>query len=653
MMRMHTVVLQPSGRRGQVAEGTNLRAAARGLGVDIESICAENATCGKCKVIVEEGAFEQLKIVSGQASLSPLGAEEADYLASRSKALAARGWNVGQVRLACQAKVQGDVLVTVPEESRADKQIIRKAASERRIDIKPAIRKYLVELNPPTLDNPRADWERLARGIVTSIGLVRNGEPGLPLAADLSIDYACLRSLAGTLRESNWRVTVSVMQDREVLRVEPGYTEGLYGAAVDIGTTSVAMYLCDLANGDIIATASDTNAQITFGEDVMSRIQFSISKPNGLEILHNSIIETLNHLCRRAAKSAGISPIDILELVVVGNTTMQHLFLNLAPDHLGTAPFTPTVSGALDLKARELGLAVNGSANVHVLPAIASFIGADTTGVLLAEGPQEQDENWLIIDIGTNAELVLGNRHRLLCASTPTGPALEGAHIEFGMRAAPGAIEHLQIDPKSLQPTWKIIGEESWGAGKPKGLCGSAVVDAVAELGRAGVLDQSGRLDLGNDHSPRLRQGAHGAEYLVASAHDTSLGADMCLTQKDIRQIQLAKGALFVAAESLLDRFGISEPDKILLAGAFGSFIDKRNALAIGMLPDISPDQVFVVGNSAGDGARIALLNLSKRMDAERIAQGVVRHELPTDPEFQRRFIRAMAFPAALAGTSR
>jgi uncharacterized 2Fe-2S/4Fe-4S cluster protein (DUF4445 family) len=388
------------------------------------------------------------------------------------------------------------------------------------------------------------------------------------------------------------------------------------------------------------------NAQIPYGEDVMSRIQFSISRPDGLEVLHKSIVKTLNQLLVRSAKSAGIATEDILEVAVVGNTTMHHLFLNLPPSSLGSAPFPPTMFRGLDLKARDLRLATNKAANVHVLPVIASFIGADTTGVLLAEEPHEQDENWLIIDIGTNAEMVLGNRQQLLCASTPTGPALEGAHIEFGMRAAPGAIEHLRIDHESLEPSWKIIGEDHWGAGRPKGLCGTAVVDAVAELLRARALDLGGRLNLRMGKGGKLRRGANGVEYVIARADQSAIGTDICLTQKDVRQIQLAKGALFVAAESLLDRFGIRAPDKVLLAGAFGSYIDKANALAIGMIPEVRPDQVFIVGNSAGDGARIALLNVAKRREAASIAEHVTRYELPTDPEFQSRFIRALGFPS-------
>ncbi len=645
MTEQHTVIFQPSGRRGQVPHGISVRAAARSLGVDIESICAENATCGKCKVLIEEGTFERYGITSSQQHLSPPGMEEACYFAERQELLKERGWQPGQVRLACQAKVLGDLLVEVPEESRGNKQIVRKAATERQIEIKPSLRKYLVELNPPTIANPTADWERLASGIATSIELVRYGEPDLPRPADLTIDYSCLKGLSQALRDANWRVTVSVWQDKQVVRLEPGLADKLYGAAVDIGTTTIALYLCDLEDGAILAAESEMNPQIVYGEDVMSRIQYATAHKDGLRTLHKAIIRVLNQMLIRAAANAGLSPRDIQELVVAGNTTMHHLFLNLSPEHLGHAPFTSSIYRPLDVKARELGLAINESANVHLLPTIGAFIGADTAGVLLAEEPYAQDENWLIMDIGTNAEVVLGNSRRLICASTPTGPALEGAHIEHGMRAAPGAIERVQIDRATLEPRYKVIGEQQWNAGQPKGICGSAVLDAVAEMYRAGILDASGKFRPGTSQVSRVRRRRDTMEYVIAFAPETSIGADIVVTQKDVRQIQLAKGALYVAARTLLNQLGLLAPDKILLAGAFGMYIDKYNALSIGMIPDCPPENIFAVGNSAGDGARIALLNVDKRREAQEVAARVTRYELPSDPDFQQQFIQAMNFP--------
>jgi uncharacterized 2Fe-2S/4Fe-4S cluster protein (DUF4445 family) len=650
MTRKHTVILQPSGRRGQADEGSSIRAAARELGVEIESICAENATCGKCMVLVEEGRFEKYNIDSKREHLSPVGAEEQAYFARRPNLLKTKGWEVGYVRLSCQCKVLGDVLIHVPEESRGNKQIVRKSAREHAIEIKPSVRKYYVSMTPPNLGRPIADWERLAKGLETSMGLVRRGEENLPRWSELTIDYQCLRTLSSTLREAKWNVTVSVWQDKEVIAVQPGYVEDSYGAAVDIGSTTVALYLCNLRTGEMLAAESEMNPQIVYGEDVMSRIQYTIEHKDGLEKLHKAIIATLNKLLKQAAKNANIETNEILEMVLVGNSTMHHLLLNLYPKDLGLAPFVPTIHKSVDIKARELGLQINPSGNSHVLPTIASFVGADTSAMILAEEPHKQDENWLLIDVGTNAELILGNRKRLVCTSTPTGPALEGAHVEYGMRAAPGALERVQIDAATLEPRYKVIGVEGWNSdhtdfiGHVKGICGSAIIDSVAELFRVGVVDSRGKFkkDL---NSNRIREGANGWEYVIAWEEETSIGRDIPITQQDVRQIQLAKAALFTAARTLLKRSKLESPDKIILAGGFGSYIDKEKAMLIGLIPDCALENVYAVGNAAGDGARIALLNVEKRREIESVTRRVERFELPTDPEFQNQFMLATSFP--------
>lgn len=330
---------------------------------------------------------------------------------------------------------------------------------------------------------------------------------------------------------------------------------------------------------------------------------------------------------------------------------MHHLVLNLPPKDLGLAPFVPAIHESVDVKARELGLQINPSGNIHVLPTIASFVGADTSGMILAEEPHKQDENWLLIDVGTNAELVLGNRKRLVCTSTPTGPALEGAHVEYGMRAAPGAIERVHIDEKTLEPKYKIVGEEEWNTGKAKGICGSAIIDAVAELFRAEIVDSRGRFKRRGGVTPplqesrRVREGESGWEYVIAWAEETSIGRDIPITQQDVRQIQLAKAALFVAARTLLKRSGLQSPDKIILAGGFGSYIDKEKAMLIGLIPDCELQNVYAVGNAAGDGARIALLNIEKRNEIDSVTRKVERFELPTDPDFQNQFMLATSFP--------
>ncbi len=644
MTKKHTVILQPSGRRGQVDEGTSIRGAARELGVEIESICAENATCGKCMVLVEEGRFEKYNIDSKQENLSPVGIEERSYLERRPKLLKDKGWKIGQVRLSCQCKVLGDVLINVPEESRGNKQIIRKTASERVIEIKPSVRKYYVSMTPPNLQRPIADWERLANGLETSMQLVHGTDAKLPRWFELTIDYQCLRELSATLRQAMWNVTVSVWQDREVIEVQAGYVEDSYGAAVDIGSTTVALYLCNLRTGEMLAAESEMNPQIVYGEDVMSRIQYSIEHKDGLEKLHKAIIATLNKLLKQAAHEAKIKTSEILEMVLVGNSTMHHLLLNLHPKDLGLAPFVPAIHRSMDVKARELGLQINSSGNIHVLPTIASFVGADTSAMILAEEPHRQDENWLLIDVGTNAELILGNRKRLVCTSTPTGPALEGAHVEYGMRAAPGAIERVHIDEKTLEPRYKIVGEDDWNTGKAKGICGSAIIDSVAELFRAGIVDSRGKFKRGLE-SNRVREGEKGWEYVIAWAEETSIGRDIPMTQQDVRQIQLAKAALFTAARTLLKRSGLQSPDKIILAGGFGSYIDKEKAMLIGLIPDCALENVYAVGNAAGDGARIALLNVEKRNEIDDVTRKVERFELPTDPEFQNQFMLATSFP--------
>ena len=650
MTEKHNIILQPSGRRGQAEEGVSVRTAARELGVEIESICAENATCGKCMVLIEEGRFEKYNIDSKREHLSPVTSEEAAYFSRRPKLLKDKGWEVGQVRLSCQCKILGDVLINVPEESRGNKQIVRKSARARAIEVKPSVRKYLVTMSPPNLERPIADWERLAKGLETSMALVRGVDAKLPRWYEMTIDYQCLRTLSKTLRDSKWNVTVSVWQDKEVIEVQAGYVEDSYGAAVDIGSTTVALYLCNLRTGELLAAESEMNPQIVYGEDVMSRIQYTIEHPDGLEKLHKAVIATLNKLLKQAAHTANIKTSEILEMVLVGNSTMHHILLNLHPKDLGLAPFVPAIHKSMDIKARELGLHINSSGNIHVLPTIASFVGADTSAMIIAEEPHKQDENWLLIDVGTNAELILGNRKRLVCTSTPTGPALEGAHVEYGMRAAPGAMERVHIDEATFEPKYKVIGVEGWNTdhaefkGQVKGICGSAIIDSVAELFRAEIVDSRGkfRKDLS---TKRVREGESGWEYVIAWAEETSIGRDIPITQQDVRQIQLAKAALFTAARTLLKRSNLESPDKIILAGGFGSYIDKEKAMLIGLIPDCALENVYAVGNAAGDGARIALLNVEKRNEIDDVTRKVERFELPTDPGFQNQFMLATSFP--------
>lgn len=635
------VVFMPAGRRDRVTPGQSLLEAARQVGVEIESICGGRLTCGKCKVVVEHGRFEKHNITSTPNHLTPPGEDE--------MALLQRLGENGDCRLACSAYVQGDVLVFVPEESRAHKQVIRKSATERVIAVNPAVRQVYVAVDEAELGEHRGDWGRLQAALAQQWEL-----------ADITIDLFALRKLQETLRAGKWKVTVILWQ-REVLDVLPDYHEGIYGLAVDIGSTTIAGHLCDLRTGAILATESTMNPQVAYGEDLMSRVSYAMMHKNGLEKMHTAVIETLNKLAARAAKSAGLQSRDIHELVVVGNTTMMHIFLGINPQELGGAPFALANREAMDVKARELGLRLHKAANVHILPAEAGHVGADNVAVLLAEEPYNQDEMMLIVDVGTNAEIVLGNRERLFSASSPTGPAFEGAQISYGMRAAPGAIERVRLDPETKVARFRVIGEERWSdewpmgeatlAAQPAhlaaGICGSGIIEVVAELFVVGVLTPDGCFNPTlTDHPRMLWHGRKGA-YILAMAEQSANGQPILVTQDDVRNIQLAKAALYAGCKLLMGRAGVERVDRILLAGAFGSYIDPQYAMILGLIPDCDLARVTAVGNAAGDGARIVLLNREKRLEAQRVAKEVRYLETAVHPDFQDEFVAALYLPHA------
>jgi uncharacterized 2Fe-2S/4Fe-4S cluster protein (DUF4445 family) len=626
----------PSGRRGQVADGANLLDAARSLGVEIESICGGRYTCGKCKILVESGQFSKHAITSSPDHLSPVDAREQSY---REKN------DLGAYRLACACEVRGDVLITVPPESQARKQIIAKAASDRVIEINPAVRQVYCECTEATLEDQRGDWERLQSALAEQWQL-----------HDLTIDPRTLLTLQSALRQGKYNVTVSVWQDKEVLRVQPGYTEGAYGLAVDVGSTTVVAHLCDLRTGAVLATKATMNPQVRFGEDLMSRVSYGMMQSGGVERLNRVVISALNDLATQAAKEAGISIEDILDVTLVGNTIMHHLLLGIDPVELGGAPFALTVSSPVDVKARDLNIRLNPAARVHVLPCIAGHVGADNVAVQLAQAPHQQDEIMLIVDVGTNAEIVLGDRQQVLCASSPTGPAFEGAQITFGQRAATGAIERVRIAPGTLEPRVRVIGYDEWidpqteisDDVRATGICGSGIIEVVAEMFLAGIIDKDGRFDENiAARSPRIRFNGRSGEYVLVDAHQTSTGKEIIVTQNDVRAIQLAKGALYAGVKLLMQRRGVTQVDRILLAGAFGSYIDPKHAMVLGMIPDCDLGRVIAVGNAAGDGARIALLNREQRLEAARIARSVHHAQIAVDAEFQNEFVGAMALPHA------
>jgi len=621
MKQQPTVVFQPSGRRGCVSHGKTITEASQELGVDIESVCGGRGICGKCKVRIIEG--------SPKKNLSPLGEAEKKIFSPQQQH--------DSYRLACQARINGDVIVFVPEESQTGKQIVRKAAREIAIEFKPAVRKYYVKMSPVTLHDISSDWERLQAELKEKFGLNA-----------LVIDLPVLGSLSNMIRQGDWEVTVSVWMEQEVIKVEPGFIEKGYGLAVDIGTTTLAVYLCDLTAGELAATDSMMNPQVTYGEDVMARITYSINSKENLESMNKAIIKSLNQLAGQAAAKARIKRYDIVDMTVVGNTCMHHIFLNLDPRYLGKAPFSPAIRDSLDTKARDLGLKISPGAYAHVLPIEAGFVGADNVGVLLAEELYNQNDMVLSIDIGTNGELILGNRDKLISCSCATGPALEGAQIKYGMRATPGAIEKISIALDTREVRFKVIGREGWNTDfegvTAKGICGSGIIDATAQLWLAGIIDHTGRFNVNLD-IPRLRIKEGGPEFVIAWAYETSIGQDIVICQEDVRNVQLAKGAMYAGAKIMMYHLGIENLDKIILAGAFGSYIDKESAALIGLFPDCAQENVYAVGNAAGDGARLALFNVDKRIEAREVARRVEYVELAVEPDFYKLFSQAMWFP--------
>ena len=632
------IALMPSGRKGQVPIGSNLLQAAQELGVELESICGGRQTCGKCQIIIEEGNFPKHGITSRSNHISDPSDLEREY---------DREHNLNGRRLACAAQVLGDILITVPEESQANKQIIAKAATERAIEVNPAVKQLYVEVEPAVLGDPRGDWERLAQALQDQWQLT-----------ELAIDPRALVTLQSILREGDFAVTVTIWQEKEVLRLQPGYQDGIYGLAVDVGSTTVVAHLCDLRTGSVLATQSAMNPQVRFGEDLMSRISYTNSEPQGLARMNRMIIQTLNGLAEKAAHEVELSPQDITDVVVVGNTVMHHILLGIDPTQLGVAPFALATYSALDLKARDLGLNLNNACRVHILPLIAGHVGADNVGVMLAESPADQDGISLIVDIGTNAEIILGDRTQTLVASSPTGPAFEGAQITHGQRAAPGAIDRVRIDPKTLEPRIKIIGHNDWilpqtDDGVPPqikatGICGSGIIEVIAELFLAGIINSKGHfIPSAAERSPRIQFNGPTGAYVLAEADCTATGSAIIITQNDVRAIQLAKAALYAGTKLLMDHRGVKQVDRIILAGAFGTFINPYHAMVLGLIPDCDLDHVVAIGNAAGDGARLALLNKNLRHKAVQLARSATYVETPLETTFQDEFVAALNIPHA------
>jgi len=626
------VVFMPSGKRGRFPVGTPLLSAARTLGVDVDSVCGGRGICGRCQVLIAEGEFAKHGIQSGAASVSPVSEVETRY-ANR------RGLIAGH-RLSCSTKVQGDVVVDVPPGSQVHRQVVRKDADAREIKLNPVVRLHYVEVAEPDMHDPSGDLRRLLEALAREWDL-----------KDLSCDFDALSTLQPLLRKGQWKVTAAVHDASQVIALWPGFHDKAFGMAVDVGSTTVAAHLCNLETGELVAAAGIMNPQIRFGEDLMSRVSYAMMNPGGAVRMTEAIRAALGSLAAELARSAGIATTDILELALVGNPIMHHLVLGLDPVELGGAPFALAVDQALTIPASALGLAVHHNARVYVLPCIAGHVGADAAGMILAERPDLGDAMTLLVDVGTNAEIVLGNRDRLLACSSPTGPAFEGAQISCGQRAAPGAIERVRIDPATLEPRVKVIGSELWSddpgfaAATARtgvtGVCGSGIIEVIAEMYLAGIINQDGVVDGAlAAKSDRVVPDGRTFAYVLHRGD-----VPMKITQNDVRAIQLAKAALHAGVRLLMDHLGIDKVDRIRLAGAFGSHIDVKHAMVLGMIPDCALDAVASVGNAAGAGARIALLDATARATIEDLVRRVEKIETAIEPRFQAHFIEAMAIP--------
>lgn len=627
------VVFTPSGRRGQFPLGTPVLQAARQLGVDVDSVCGGRGICGRCQVLVSEGEFAKHGITSRADHVSGITESEERYRQKNKEMPADR-------RLSCQAKLCNNVVIDVPASSQVHHQVVRKEAEARDIALDPLTDLYYIEVQEPDMHDPSGDLQRVMRALDSEWQL-----------QNLEYDLNFVQTLQKILRKGEWGITVAIREEKTLIGAWPGLKEAIYGVAVDVGSTTIAAHLCDLKSGEVLKSAGIMNPQIRFGEDVMSRVSYVMLNPEGKDDMTKAVREALNQLVQEIAKDAGIEVTDIVEMTFVANPIMHHLLLGISPAELGVAPFALATDAAFNLRAVDMDLKVHPSARVYVLPCVAGHVGADTAGMVLAEAPYDRDEISLLVDVGTNAEIILGNKDRMFGASSPTGPAFEGAQINSGQRAAPGAIERAQINKDTLEPRYKVIGcnlwsdepgfEEAIAKTGVTGICGSGIIEIVAEMYLAGIITQDGVIDGAmEEKNPRVRMEGRTYSYLVREGENP-----IRIMQNDIRAIQLAKAALYAGIKILMRYMGIQKVDRIRLAGAFGSHIDVKYAMVLGLIPDCNLANVTSAGNAAGTGARIALLNAQARKTIEKHVFQIEKIETAIEASFQQTFLDAMAFP--------
>lgn len=607
-MNQIEITFQPDGKRVSIAADETIMDGAKSGGIDIQAICGGTAICGKCKVIINPE----------QVLVNPITDDEKKLLTQLE---IQKGY-----RLACRAVPFGNISVEIPLSSRTGKQRLQVEGIEVPVEFDPPVQKLVLKITPPSLQDLRSDGERIVDEVHKILG------------HKVMIDYNVFQRIPHVLRDENWLATVTVWNNHKIIDIEPGITfEKNFGIALDVGTTKIAAYLVNLYDGRLMASDAIMNPQIPYGEDVIARITFSKES----NLLSDLVVSGINQLIESICEKADIKLNWIYEISVVGNTAMHHIFLRIPSEYLAVAPYVPVVRKPLNIHAEKLRLNIFPYGNVYVFPIIAGFVGGDKVAEILATEIYKSDEICLTLDIGTNTEIALGNKDDILVCSCASGPAFEGRYIKYGMRAATGAIERIKIDPETFEVTYKTIEDE-----KPRGICGSAIIDVLSEMFKAKIINHRGRINTSLS-TPRIVNTEAGANFVIAWKEETILEEDLTITQEGLRQLQLAKAAMHTGAAILLKNKGLKKEDieHIFIAGAFGSYVDPEAAVNIGMIPDVPIEKIKSVGNAAGTGARLALLSKKSRNTAEEIARKVRYLELVLDPDFTREYAKSMYIP--------
>ncbi|KKN57032.1 hypothetical protein LCGC14_0566140 [marine sediment metagenome] len=620
---------EPISRRVLLTSDKNIYDLLSDISVPIRSICGGQGTCGKCRLLIQTG--KEFLIAPTSSEKKFLNPNDLDG-----------GW-----RLGCQTKIDINKLqiiektqapqlrIFLPNELILEDFKILTSGINKGLTIQPAVKKYYLNLEKPTLTDPLPDFERLVRSLISV-------DRSLNVKVQKNIEFALLRKLPGLLRESNYNVTITLLNNNTIIAVEPGNTvKNNYGIAYDIGTTTIVGYLINLNSGKVYAINSRLNSQTAYGEDVVTRITYIKDDAQKLVTLSSAVLNDLNKILINTCTEVNIDPSQIYEASIVGNSVMHHIFLGINPINIGLSPFVPVIGKGLNVKAKELNLGIAQFGNVYVAPVISGFVGADTIGVILSSKIYEEEELTLAIDIGTNGEIIIGNKDMLAVGSCAAGSALEGAHISDGMRAAAGAIDALKIVPETLEISYSTIKNK-----KPIGICGSGLVDAIAEMLKSKIITRSGNFNKEFIKHERFIKTEKNKEFILVRKDETTIGKDITLTQSDIRQIQMAKSAFYSGMRMILKHLGENlQIKQVFLAGAFGNYINTKNAKFIGMIPDIPDDKIYQIGNAAGVGAQHCLLDKSLRDKAEQLLKKIHYVEIAVKEEFQKEYATAMYFP--------